>query len=94
MKAISEARARDIAEFSAVLRAAGARLIPNGADAERIRVLAELLEAGEPAVKKWWYAQNAPRGGAAKSILKQLRTFDFPGALPEGCEIGLEEREE
>jgi len=94
MKPISDTRIKEIAAFSAILRSVGAALVPQGSDAERIRLLAELLEAGEPAVKKWWYAQNAPRGGAARSILRQLRTMDFAGALPQDCLAGLESREE
>lgn len=94
MKPVSDARAKEIADFSAVLRAVGTQLAPQASDAERIRLLAELLEAGEPAVKKWWYQQNAPRGGAGKSILRQLRTGNFAGALPEDCAYGLEEAPE
>jgi len=93
MKPISDARTKEIAEFSATLRSVGSQFEVES-DAERIRLLAELLEAGEPAVKKWWYAQNAPRGGAARSILKQLRTFKFAGALPDDCVAGLRDQEE
>ena len=85
MKRVSDARAKEIAEFSAILRDTAMGFVAES-DAERIRIMAELLEAGEPAVKKWWYGQNAPRGGAARAILRQLEAINLQGALPEGCE--------
>lgn len=72
MKTVSDARKLDIAYFSSAVRAAGERLVPHGSDAERIRRLAEELRAGVPAVKKWFYGQNAPRGCAAQAILALL----------------------
>ena len=76
MKPISTKRKGEIEAFSAAVRAAGERLAPCARDAERIRLLAQELQAGAPAVKKWWYAQNAPRGAAAAAILREL---DFVG---------------
>lgn len=72
MKPISDQRTQEIAAFSEAVRAAGQRLAPHAKDALRIRLLAAELGAGEPAVKKWWYGQNAPRGGSAKAILREL----------------------
>jgi hypothetical protein len=72
MKEISDTRKAEIASFSKAVRAAGTKLAPHGKDAERIRALARHLQAGEAAVKKWWYEQGAPRGGSAVAILAQL----------------------
>lgn len=69
MKKVSNARKLDIAYFSTAVRAAGERLVPNGSDAERIRRLAEELNAGAPTVKKWFYGQNAPRGAGVEPLL-------------------------
>lgn len=78
MKSVSAKRKAEIEAFSVAVRAAGERLAPSARDAERIRLLARELQAGAPAVKKWWYAQNAPRGAAAVAILREL---DFVGVI-------------
>jgi hypothetical protein len=78
VKSISANRKAEINTFSAAVRATGERLAPCARDAERIRLLARELQAGVPAVKKWWYAQNAPRGAAAAAILREL---DFVGVI-------------
>ena len=81
-KPTSAARLAEIEAFSAVVRAAGARLAPAARDAERIRRIAEELGAGVPAVKKWFYGQNAPRGGAARALLRDIEALGivFDGA--------------
>ncbi|MBI5121956.1 MAG: hypothetical protein HZA67_13220 [Rhodospirillales bacterium] len=78
MKPVSDARRHEIEAFSEVVRAAAAKLAPEARDAERIRKLAEHLNAGPPAVKKWFYAQNCPRGGAASAILRLLEQISAP----------------
>ncbi len=72
MKPVSAKRKAEIDAFSVAVRAAGERLGPQARDAERIRLLARELQTGTPAVKKWWYGQNAPRGAAATAILREL----------------------
>jgi hypothetical protein len=76
VKAVSAKRRAEIDAFTVAVRAAGERVAPQAKDAERIRLLAQELQAGTPAVKKWWYGQNAPRGAAATAILREL---DFIG---------------
>ncbi|CAA6603767.1 hypothetical protein MTBLM1_130019 [Rhodospirillaceae bacterium LM-1] len=78
MKPVSDARRQEIEAFSEAVRAAAARLAPQARDAERIRRLAEHLKAGPPAVKKWFYAQNCPRGGAASAISRLLEQITGP----------------
>ncbi|MBF0268788.1 MAG: hypothetical protein HQL44_09355 [Alphaproteobacteria bacterium] len=78
MKPVSDTRRHEIEAFSEVVRAAAAQLAPEARDAERIRRLAEHLDAGLPAVKKWFYAQNCPRGGAASAILRLLEQISAP----------------
>lgn len=80
MKPVSDTRRHEIEAFSEVVRAAAAKLAPEARDAERIRRLAEHLNAGPPAVKKWFYAQNCPRGGAASAILRLLEQITSPEA--------------
>ena len=94
MKPISDTRAKEIAEFAEAVRQAGTQLLPHGKDAERIRFLADALGAGAPAVKKWWYGQNAPRGGAANSILRQLRTGDYDYLVDDDFVYGMPDRPE
>ena len=94
MKTISEERALEISQFSEILRKVGMEMFPKAKDAERIRNMAELLFAGEPAVKKWWYGQNAPRGGAAQAILRQLRTKQFDAELTEDMIYGMPDHPE
>lgn len=77
MKPVSDVRKLDIAYFSTIVRRAGARLVPQGSDAERIRQVAAYLDASVPTVKTWWYAQNCPRGGAAKVILRELEKLSL-----------------
>ena len=72
MKPVSAKRKAEIEAFSTAARAAGERLAPRAKDAERIRLLARELQTGTPAIKKWWYGQNAPRGAAATAILREL----------------------
>lgn len=72
MKPVSAGRKAEIQTFSAAVREAGQRFAPRAKDAERIRLLARELQTGTPAVKKWWYRQNAPRGAAAPAILREL----------------------
>lgn len=86
MKNASEKRTAEIAEFSAVVRAAGERLAPKARDAERIRRLADELGAGIPAVKKWFYAQNAPRGASAGMILRELEILGVVIDANEICD--------
>jgi hypothetical protein len=76
VKPVSTKRKVEIEAFSVAVHAAGERLAPQAKDAERIRLLARELQTGTPAVKKWWYGQNAPRGAAATAILREL---DFIG---------------
>ena len=87
MKPVSATRAQEIAQFSAAVRAAGARLAPRASDAERIRVLADELGAGAPSVKKWWYGQNAPRGAAAAILLREIECIGVEIDAAEILEI-------
>ena len=90
----SPKRQAEIAEFCQLLRAAGEKLVPREGsddrkDFERMRAVATYLGiengagAPNPAVKKWWYEQAAPRGIAAKAIIERLGkltadvVFDF-----------------
>jgi len=83
MKLVSDKRKLEISVFSSVVRAAGQKLIPNEGDddrrdADRIRAIADYLGIANPsghpspAVKKWWYGQNAPARPAAKLIVDKL----------------------
>lgn len=73
MKNVSAERRKEIENFSAAVQAAARRLVPGQAsDAERIRRVAEHLGAGSSAVKKWFYGQHSPRGGAAKALLQLI----------------------
>jgi len=83
-KPTSDKRVAEIEAFASVVRAAGARLAPAARDAERIRRIAEELGAGVPAVKKWYYAQNAPRGSAARVLLREIEAL---GVIFDGAKI-------
>lgn len=74
---VSDSRRQQILAFSAVVRDAGAKLGPKVGDAERIRLIAHYLQAGEPAVRTWWYAYNCPRGGSAVAIQAQLARLEL-----------------
>ena len=77
MKSKDPKRLADIQAFSSAVRKAGKILDPKGVDAAQIRALANYLGAGEPAVKKWWYGQNAPSGWAAAVILEKLKNLEL-----------------
>ena len=75
---VSAPRQLDIAFFSTTVQRAGAILVPNGSDAERIRRIAEYLGLHFPPPRNGGTGKTRQGGASARALLAQLETLILP----------------